>query len=552
MSELPSGWSEAGILELAEMIRGVTYTKADAHDAASDGLLPVLRANNIANRKFDLVDLVFVPSHLVLQNQRIQSGDVIIATSSGSINVVGKAAQASQAMDAGFGAFCAGLRPTKQIDPKYFGHFFSSDQYRKTVSALARGVNINNLKREHFESLQIPLPPLNEQKRIAAKLDALLQRVDACRAHLERVPLLLKRFRQAVLAAAMSGQLTEGWRENIVENPAAVLINLIKLEKSRLGITMRGAPAKPSIDDLPFEVELPNNWVVTCFDELADASKHALKAGPFGSTLKKDMYVPSGFKIYGQEQVISGDETFGDYFISETKYRELETCAVKAGDILISLVGTIGKVLVLSADALPGIINPRLVKLSLDKRIHRQFIALYLQSEFAQGFFRKRSHGGTMDILNLGLLRELPILLPPLTEQAEIVRRVETLFACADRLEARYHEARAQVEQLTPALLAKAFRGELVPQDPSDEPAIVLLARLQAERANAPTKRQSKGNAKGGRGATSEATSRVRAASPAAERNNHTPAAVPLPFATGHEPAKEAGARTTRKKHPNR
>ena len=91
-----------------------------------------------------------------------------------------------------------------------------------------------------------------------------------------------------------------------------------------------------------------------------------------------------------------------------------------------------------------------------------------------------------MDILNLGILRELPILLPPPLEQTEIVRRVEILFAFADRLEARLATARRQVGQLTPALLAKAFRGELVPQDPADEPAAELLKRLSAQREAAP------------------------------------------------------------------
>lgn len=88
-----------------------------------------------------------------------------------------------------------------------------------------------------------------------------------------------------------------------------------------------------------------------------------------------------------------------------------------------------------------------------------------------------------MNILNLGILRSLPLILPPPSEQTEIVRRVETLFAFADRLEARLQSAQTAAERLTPALLAKAFRGELVPQDPNDEPAAELLRRLRAARA---------------------------------------------------------------------
>ncbi|MEO7099700.1 MAG: restriction endonuclease subunit S [Luteolibacter sp.] len=144
--------------------------------------------------------------------------------------------------------------------------------------------------------------------------------------------------------------------------------------------------------------------------------------------------------------------------------------------------GTIGRVLILSPRCKAGIINPRLVKFSLHASINREFIALYLRSPLAQSFFTSKIHGGTMDILNLGLLRELPILLPALPEQQEIVRRVEELFAFADRIEARLATAQKTVERLTPAILAKAFRGELVAQEPNDESAGALLERLRVTR----------------------------------------------------------------------
>lgn len=210
------GVDERCLLVIATLLRGVTYTKGDASDSPFSGSVPVLRANNIQGEKFDFSDLVHVPRDLVADSQLIRAGDVVVATSSGSISVVGKAAQARSKIEAGFGAFCGLLRPSSEVEPRYFGHYFSSAGYRSTVSEMARGVNINNLKREHFESLQIPLAPLPEQKRIADKLDTLLARVDACREHLNHVPAILKRFRQSVLAAATSGELTREWR---IKNP---------------------------------------------------------------------------------------------------------------------------------------------------------------------------------------------------------------------------------------------------------------------------------------------------------------------------------------------
>jgi type I restriction enzyme S subunit len=197
--------------------------------------------------------------------------------------------------------------------------------------------------------------------------------------------------------------------------------------------------------------------------------------------------------------VLSGDETLGDYFIDEIKYRQLASCAVKPGDILVSLVGTIGKVLVLSKNSAPGIINPRLVKLTLHRSIDRHYITIYLRSPVAQSFFSRKSHGGTMDILNLGLLRALPIMLPPINEQAEIARRVDELLARADILQRRYDDTIHRVNKLTPSVLAKAFRGKLVPQDPNDEPAGEMLERVRAERQKTRTLRTSSASQSGTR-----------------------------------------------------
>jgi type I restriction enzyme S subunit len=112
---------------------------------------------------------------------------------------------------------------------------------------------------------------------------------------------------------------------------------------------------------------IPEEWEVSRLDSLGAGSTPPIKAGPFGSSLTKDTYVPSGYKVYGQEQVIRGDYLYGDYFITLKKYRELESCSVRPGDVLLSLVGTVGKLLAVPDDAPPGIINPRLIRFSFDK-----------------------------------------------------------------------------------------------------------------------------------------------------------------------------------------
>ena len=157
---------------ISTQIRGVSYSKSDAVSNMQEGYLPVLRANNIQEQGLILEDFVYVPESKISKKQRILAGDVIIAASSGSKSLVGKAASAKEDINAGFGAFCKILRPnTELVDPRYFANYFQTQQYRQIISNLAAGANINNLKNEHLDDLEIPLPPLTEQRRIASILD---------------------------------------------------------------------------------------------------------------------------------------------------------------------------------------------------------------------------------------------------------------------------------------------------------------------------------------------------------------------------------------------
>ncbi|MBD2211220.1 restriction endonuclease subunit S [Nostoc linckia FACHB-104] len=233
--------------------------------------------------------------------------------------------------------------------------------------------------------------------------------------------------------------------------------------------------------------ELPTGWILTKFEELSEAIPNALKAGPFGSALKKEFYVSQGYKIYGQEQVIREDPFYGDYYIDEERYEALKSCAVKPGDILISLVGTIGKVLVLPEGIEPGIINPRLVKLSLEKKIiSTDYIKAYLESSVVRSYLSSLSHGGTMDILNLTILKTLPITLPPLNEQRRIVAKIEALSARSQRVKEALEDIPQLLDQFRQSVLAAAFRGDLTAdwreQNADIEPAEVLLEKIRAER----------------------------------------------------------------------
>jgi type I restriction enzyme S subunit len=162
----------ARIGDIANQIRGVSYSKNEGASTKGKGLIPILRANNITAEGLTFEDLVYVPRERVGDSQLLRCNDVLIAASSGSIDVVGKSAQVTEDLDVAFGAFCKVLRPGDRVDGRYFGHFFKTSSYRSRISALAQGANINNIRNEHLDDLELRMPTISEQRRLAEVLDS--------------------------------------------------------------------------------------------------------------------------------------------------------------------------------------------------------------------------------------------------------------------------------------------------------------------------------------------------------------------------------------------
>ncbi|UPQ82677.1 restriction endonuclease subunit S [Pseudomonas knackmussii] len=464
MSELPIGWVRIPMSQACTIVRGVTYNKTESSDEPLLGYFPILRANNIQAGNLLFSDLVYVPERCVAPDQLIKAGDVVVAMSSGSKSVVGKAAKAESDWEGSFGAFCGVLRPSNEINPRYFYFFTQSAEYRTRVSELSAGVNINNLKPSHFELIEVAIAPRAEQTRIAAKLDELLAQVDTLKARIDGIPALLKRFRQSVLAAAVSGRLTEEWRARNV------------------GWVDEWSPTTAQASSL-----LPVSWssktagnICGFITKGTTPSKEKMTAG-HGEV----PYIKVYNLTFSGALDFSIDPTFVDI---NTHSTELKRSIVKPGDVLMNIVGPpLGKVSIVPTTYPEWNINQAIARFSAADGISPEYLALCLRTEevLNHAVSRAKATAGQFN-LTLEICRELPLPVPPEEEQTEIVRRVEQLFAFADRLEARVTAAQSRLNHLTQSILAKAFRGELVPQDPNDEPASVLLERIKAQRAAAP------------------------------------------------------------------
>ena len=153
-----------------EQIRGVSYKPEDVCTAQDKDAVAILRANNIQDDGLNFDDLVYVKKSKVSAIQYIKAGDIVVCASSGSKNLVGKAAIATEDMDFSFGAFCKVVRPRKLL-PSYVGHYFQSPKYRNKISELAGGANINNIRNEHIDELDIVVPNSDEQERISIELN---------------------------------------------------------------------------------------------------------------------------------------------------------------------------------------------------------------------------------------------------------------------------------------------------------------------------------------------------------------------------------------------
>jgi type I restriction enzyme S subunit len=458
--ELPQGWATAPVSEVVEDFQpGFASGEKNV-----EGGVAHLRMNNIGLSGELVLDLVrTVPEQLAKPHHDLRSGDVLVCTTN-SGKLVGKCAYFDLPGRYAFSNHLTRLRPkSKTVDGKFLRWSLWLDWKRGVFDDKCKHwVNQSTLPKDALLENEVVLPPLAEQRRIVAKLETLLGKVDACQRRLAKIPVLLKRFRQSVLTAACSGRLTADWREK------------------RTTDCTDDTDKKPSVKSAKSVVkepadDLPGTWRTAEFSEFIASSF-------YGPRFSKESYSTKGVPtVRTTDMGFDGSIFLEDSPCISLSANELEKFGLKDGDLVVTRTGaTIGKCALYDESIGPAIPGAYLIRFRFKRDALLPMFALrFLMSPAGQELLVGGSTAVAQPNVNATTISHFVIPVPPLAEQQEIVRRVEALFALADQLEARFTKASAHVEKLTPSLLAKAFRGELVPQDPDDEPASALLDRIR-------------------------------------------------------------------------
>ncbi|MFJ7312755.1 restriction endonuclease subunit S [Pseudomonas sp. NPDC098747] len=446
MSELPQGWSKAKLDDLLEYVTSGSRDWSKYY--AEEGALFV-RTQDINTNKlngFNSIAKVNLPEKVEGKRTLIKKDDILLTITGAN---VGKCAHIEGDVPEAYVSQSVALvrladkSLAKFVHKQLISPGDGSVQTKLEASAYGMGRPVLNL--DNVREVSLNIAPHAEQARITQKLDELLVQVGTIKDRIDALPLLLKRFRQSVLAAAVAGRLTEDWR--------------ISNSLDKLGV---------------------KNWEVTNFGAICSE----ITVGYVGKM--SDQYTETGIPFLRSQNVRPFRFSNTNLLhISQGFHDKIIKSKLSPGDLAIVRSGAPGVTCVIPDDL--EIANcSDLVIARPSERLNSQFGCLFMNSEVAQKNVAANQVGVAQQHFNVGSMKKMPIDLPPIDEQLEIVRRVNQLFAFSELLESKFQIAKARIDLLTQSILAKAFRGELVPQDPNDEPASILLERIRTQRAAQP------------------------------------------------------------------
>lgn len=441
--EVPGNWCWTIMENLADLHRGVTYKKNEAHSDKREHDCLILRGGNVLEGDIDIdADNVYVDKSLIKPEQYIQEDDIIIVSSTGSEKVIGRAGISfANYSDISFGAFLMLVRPREQFCKRYVDFYFQSQIYRERIRLLASGVNINNIRAEYIMNSPIPLPPLAEQQRIAEQIESLLAKLDEAKEKVQEVITQYELRITSILNRAFIGDFSLKWR------------------------TVHG--------------KTKENWSIK---KIKDVCKPRA-----GYAFDSKKFQNQGCQIIRMGNLYGGvlDLSRSPVFICEDELDEkiIDGAKIKNGDILITLTGTKYKrdygyaVCIENPENL--YVNQRILCLTPNANINRDYLLHYLRSNtFRDIFFSNETGGVNQGNVSSKFVENIEIKVPPIEEQIEIVKELNNMILKEEQAKKLAGYVLQYIDLMKKSILAKAFRGKLGTNNPEEESSVGLLKQV--------------------------------------------------------------------------
>jgi type I restriction enzyme S subunit len=463
---LPDGWIITNFdnsFELIDGDRGTNYPKK--HDYLADGECLFLSTKNVREFGFRFVDTVFISKekHKILRSGTLRIGDLVLTTR----GTLGNIAYYDKHNKYATVRINSGMLIVRPVSHDIYGPFVEryifSNAFKKQVESKSTGSAQPQLPAKILKTFDFVLPSLAEQKEIVAQFDKHLAQVESTKKRLDAIPAILKSFRQSVLAAAVSGKLTEEWR---------------------------GGNEYYKTD---FGFDIPESWALQTIDDVAH-----IKGGkrlPKGEEL---LEIDTSFRYIRAGQLKNGTVINGvnarnkQLFISSSVYDQIKRYTISKGDAYLTIVGaSIGDAGIVPPEFDGANLTENAAKIcEFKQQMCSAYIGYWLRSQHIQDLIQLEIKSGAQGKLALMRIKTLPFPKVSFKEQTEIVRRVDELFAYANKVEAQVNAAQERVNNLTQSILAKAFSGELTAKwraqnsdlITGENSAAALLEKIKAER----------------------------------------------------------------------
>lgn len=478
---LPEGWCWATIEQLStKVVDGTHHTPTYVESGVPFISVRDIRDNNIS---FEDCKYITEEEHRELYKRCNPEKDDVLLSKVGTIGLT-----AVIHTDRAFSLFVntALIKSIREIvSSKYLSFAIRNGFVTNFYNSFINGSNQKFIGIAGIASLPIPLAPLPEQHRIIAAIEQQFSRLDAGVAALQRAKAKLKRYRAAVLKAAVEGKLTKTWRAEhpTTESAPLLLERILKERRAKWEADLRAKgkdpakvkynePAAPNVENLP---ELPEGW---CWASLSQCSRRITDG-----THQPPQFIETGVPFIFVAHIVKGSISFENTkYISETTYKQLNTrCPVEYGDILYSAVGSYGVAVPVLTNR-PFSFQRHIAHIKPSNLLSMKYLIFCLNSSLCLDQAHRDARGVAQKTVTLTDLARFVIPLAPLAEQEQIVAEVERHLSLINQLEIAVEANLKRAERLRQSIFHEAFAGRLVPQDPTDESASVLLERIQSER----------------------------------------------------------------------